>query len=364
MNHTSYIGIDAFNHFPDLLRKHDVHDVFLVHGNRSYSESGAESLINQVFVEAQCSIIHFTAFSPNPKQEETDAGVELLGLHSCQMIVTIGGGSAMDTAKLIRYLYFLKKQILIPLVAIPTTSGTGAEATQFAVVYRDGIKQSVDNEYILPDYAFVLPQLTYKNNAYLTACTGFDAFAQAVEAYWNVNASEESDQYAIKAIELISRSLVKCVNAHNNIVREQMSEGAYWAGRAINITRTTAPHAFSYAFTSKCGYPHGHAVAITFPFFAALNGLEYANVQIKDSINRQHYASKLQNLKRLLGFEGQLSAHFEKIIKDIHLKYKGCGNENLKNLLSEVNQQRLKNNPVEMTSQHYEMLEHYIQNYK
>ena len=118
--------------------------------------------------------------------------------------------------------------------------------------------------------AVVYPQFTYQNDAYLTACTGFDALAQAIESYWAKGATNESRDYSVRAIGLLWKQLPQLIQSPTKELRNQVAEGAYWAGRAINISTTTAPHAFSYVFTSKYGYPHGHAVAFTFPFFMKL----------------------------------------------------------------------------------------------
>lgn len=90
---------------------------------------------------------------------------------------------------------------------------------------------------MLPDRAIICPQFTYKNARYLTACTGFDALSQAIEAYWNVYSIEESDNYSIKAIKLIWDNLPLVIDSSTNELRDKIAEGAYWAGKAINITK-------------------------------------------------------------------------------------------------------------------------------
>ena len=154
---------------------------------------------------------------------------------------------------------------------------------------------------ILPDVAIVYPPFTYNNPKYLTACTGFDALAQGIESYWNVNATEESDEYAKRAIQLLWPNLPVAVNAPTKQARDKVSEGSYWAGRAINITKTTAPHAFSYPFTTYYGYPHGHAVALTFPFFMQYNCM-VRNSKLQCSLNVDAYNEKIKILCDLLSF--------------------------------------------------------------
>lgn len=319
--------------------------VFLVHGKGSYVACGAAEVMKDVCTGIQ--VTEYTDFSVNPKDEEAQQGVELLMNAKSDVIIAIGGGSVMDMAKLIRH-YAAEQGDLVPLWAIPTTAGTGAETTHFAVVYKNGVKHSIEADDILPDVAILYPPFTYGNNTYLTACTGFDALAQAIEAFWNPNATDESDVYALRAISYIHSVLPQCIeNPTDTCLRDDLLYGAYWAGRAINITKTTAPHAFSYAFTTHCGYPHGHAVAITFPFFAELN--------LKDN-------PKNEELRWMLSIDkaADIKQYFLEYINRIGLRYEGTRGKDLHELLSQVNLDRLKNNPVIVTSERINELENFI----
>ena len=310
--------------------------VFIVHGKHSYAQCGAAAAVNEALQGLAIHVTDFENFSSNPKDEEAQQGLSLVLQTKPDVIIGIGGGSAMDMAKLIRH-YAAEQGYIVPLWAIPTTAGTGAEATHFAVVYRDGKKCSVEAEDILPDVVMLYPPFTYNNDAYLTACTGFDALAQAIEAFWNPNATKESDSYALRAIAHIHRQLPTCVkNTGVQYLRDDLLLGAYYAGKAINITKTTAPHAFSYAFTTYCGYPHGHAVAITFPYFAKLN------------MSNHPKNDELRWILRLSG-EADLQEYFFAYVKSIGLGYKGTNGKDLHYLLNQVNLERLKNNPVDIT---------------
>lgn len=332
-----------------LLRDAKAKHVFLVRGHRSFEECGARDALIEVMKQWPLDqLTEFSDFSTNPKEEEAQRGVELLIEKRPDVIIAIGGGSVMDMAKLIRH-YAAEKQYPLPLWAIPTTAGTGAEATHFAVMYKGSVKYSIESEDIWPDVAILYAPFTYRNNAYLTACTGFDALAQAIEAFWNPNATDDSDVYALRAMSYIHAALPKCVANLDDIrLRDDLLWGAYWAGRAINITKTTAPHAFSYAFTTYCGYPHGHAVAITFPFFAKLN----MSNNPKDG-----------ELRWMLGLEKEadLQDYFISYVKSIGLTYKGTFGRYLRDLLEDVNLERLKNNPVQVTSRVVAELHNYIE---
>lgn len=298
-------------------------------------------------------------------------GLDLAESYQPDLFLAVGGGSVLDMAKLIRFFYayggnpvgkdFVKKSDPVPLWAFPTTAGTGCEATRFAVMYKDKVKYSVEHEDILPDRAFVYPPFTYHNPAYLTACTGFDALAQAIEAYWNVHATPESDDYAEKAIGLLWHNLPTLIEHPAEKERVQVSEGAYWAGHAINITRTTAPHAFSYAFTTYCKYPHGHAVALTFPFFAKLNGLETAMGELQEGVDIQLYKKKVARLREMLEVREKKSMGD---VFEFYLKRIGLGRKeefaDLAFLLDSVNVQRLGNNPIKMDCMVRIALENYL----
>ena len=338
--HEFYIGENALTHMQHLLGELHVRHLFLVRGKSSYIQSGAANELSPIWNNLKCQITEFYNFSANPKEEELQKGIESFHSANADCIIAVGGGSAIDMAKLIRYQSLGESANKVPLFAIPTTAGTGAEATRFAVLYINGVKHSIEHEYILPNYAIIYPPFTYNNPLYLTACTGLDALAQAIEAFWSKNATPESHTYAIKAIQLLWQQLPLLIQSPCPQLRNEVAEGAYWAGRAINITKTTAPHAYSYAFTSDYGYQHGHAVALTLPFFLELNGNDelYSLLQTsKDTCNRD------------------LQAYLNKLHIDCNLQ-----NVNIDAVLQKVNAQRLANNPVIITPDIILQLKEYL----
>lgn len=349
MKQRAYLGVESIKDIVPILKEHNVKHILLVRGKRSYETCGAEQIMNDVINDVGCRITEFYDFSENPKYEDMEKGLALLKCCKADMIIAIGGGSVIDMSKLIRFFYcykgdvigklFHKEDILIPLIAIPTTAGTGAEATHFAVVYKNNVKYSVEHCDVLPDYAVVYPPFTYGNPKYLTACTGFDALAQAIEAYWNLNATDESDIYAERAIKLLWANLPAVVNNPTEEYRNKVSEGSYWAGRAINITKTTAPHAFSYPLTTYYGYPHGHAVALSFPFFMSLNCSE-----------RNPDNKRILRLLALLSFSDSTNIMnmMQSYINNIGLHPKSDSCFDIDFIYSQVNLDRLKNNPVSL----------------
>lgn len=362
------IGKCAMNLIERYFDENKPQHVFLVRGKQSFISCGAEYILSDLFRRHPCFVTEYSDFQENPILEDVDKGCCLFEKSKADIIIACGGGSVVDMAKLIRFnaaysgdlvnSIFKKKTELTPLMALPTTAGTGCEATPFAVCYKNSTKYSVAHNDVLPDYVVIFPQFTYNNPSYLTACTGFDALSQSIEAYWNVNATAESDEYAKKAISILWNNLPKVVNCPSNKIRDLISVAAYWSGRAIAITKTTAPHAFSYAFTTHCGYPHGHAVALSFPFFMALNLLEKPDFAFQSRINIDEYYKKIAWLRTELGFfDGiDVQSEMQNYLNNIGLGNNGYGDNNLTIILGQVNIQRLVNNPIIVTKSMIEQL--------
>ncbi len=220
------------------------------------------------------SVCAFDDFSPNPQYVDILKGVKLFTENTCDCIVAIGGGSTIDVAKCIKLFSSLNKDehfssqkyrnCSTPLIAVPTTAGTGSESTHFAVVYRDGVKHSVGHESLLPDYAVIKSSLLSTLPAYQKKCTVLDALCQALESLWSVHSTEESRIYSRAAVDLIWKNIDRYIDEHSDAY-EAIAMGSNCSGRAINLTFTTAPHAMSYILTSRYGVPHGHAVALCLP---------------------------------------------------------------------------------------------------
>ena len=352
-----YVGCDSLSHLSDLLKTFGSKHVLIVRGKKSYESCGAQGLIGKILFDNSCISYEYQDFEENPKIEDVQAGLSIIENNPVDTILAVGGGSVMDMAKLIRFSHsyegdltgksFEKKNALIKLIAIPTTAGTGSEVTQFAVAYKDKIKYSLDHEDVLPDVAMVYPPFTYNNPMYLTACTGFDALAQAIESFWSVKADAESLNYATLAIRKLWNSLPQLVESPTEKLREMVSEGAYWAGRAIGVTRTTAAHALSYSLTSHYGYPHGHAVALVFPAIFNLN--VYALDYLSPLLDKDEYSHRIDSLFELLGVDKENGS---RLIAD-YISNLGLGlKENMPSgyetaiLISGVNLSRLGNNPI------------------
>ncbi|MEE9452444.1 MAG: phosphonoacetaldehyde reductase [Gammaproteobacteria bacterium] len=367
MAQVCHIGAGCLHHIQEIVATHGSARIFFVVGQQSFVASGAKQILS-----AYCKALEyciFDNFSKNPKLEDVIRGVNVISHFQADLVVAVGGGSALDMAKLINVFHAQKNasymdiiqgraKILnkpLPLVAVPTTAGSGSESTHFAVVYVDNKKYSVADELMLPNYAIVDAELSASMSAQLTAITGMDALCQAIESYWSVGATDESKAYAAQAITLIKGFLVKAVREGNAESRSKMAYAANLAGKAINISKTTAPHALSYALTSYFGIPHGHAVALTLPNFFMINAT-LDNVEINDPRGKEYVLDTMNNLYEMLGCKSaQEAAHWiRQTMHQIDLPVSLCALDiepmiAMDKVAANLNYERLKNNPVVIT---------------
>lgn len=309
--------------------------VFLVADEPAYEVSGAADELETLF--ADCGIERFSGFKPNPKLEDIQRGIQQFCGSSPDVVIAVGGGTAIDLAKLIGTLadHQADPRKMItglcdiekngpPLIAIPTTAGTGSEATHFAVAYVDGQKYSVADSRLLPSHVVIDPRLTHSLPAGITAASGLDAFSQSVESIWAVGATDESIRYASESVHLVLGNLLHCVQHPTPEARMAMCRAAFLSGKAINISKTTAPHAISYAITTRFGLPHGFAVALTLgeilKFNASVNSTDCTDprgagqvqfriallLELLDQPTAERGAERIQSLMESVGAPLQL----------------------------------------------------------
>jgi len=359
---------DDFAKISNLLKVKSCKTLFLVADRVAYESSGAKQIVEDSLDWLQ--ITTFSDFRPNPSLEALEAGLQEFQRRPADVILAIGGGTAIDLAKLIGFCSAQNATPLEvinaapaklvegpPLIAVPTTSGTGSEATHFAVVYVEGKKHSVAHDFLLPTDAIVDPILTASLPATLTAETGLDALCQAIEARWSICSSEQSNRYADEAIELAWRHLFSAVNNPTAADRQAMCRASHLAGRAINLTKTTAPHAISYTITSQFGVPHGRAVALTLGPILAFSR-ELTKRDCNDPRGVEHVQNAIDTIVRLLGCQtaGEAAVEFQKVVESIdcptRLSEIGVSTKaQLRQIVEQVNEQRLANNPRRLSSE-------------
>ncbi len=356
----------------DLLDERGSKRVFLVTGTRSYQETGLGERVER-FLQG-LTVERFSGFPVNPKLESALDGAARLQAFDPDIVVAIGGGSVLDTAKLCRSLppdHRRATAILggrgsvgaspVPMIAVPTTAGSGSEATHFAVVYSGGRKYSLAAPQMLPESVILDPDLTRTADRYLTIVTAWDALAQAIESFWSRGATEESRAYATNALTACVTVIPRLYVHRDDEARREMMYAAHDAGRAINISKTTAAHAMSYAFTTHWGVAHGHAVALTlgefFRFHAEL---------LHDSGDRDlapAFGKTMERLARIFGVS-EVSSAAERLCEllqssGIPLDPRDLGIPDRETLVAatrEVNTERLHNHPVSLNQEDLETI--------
>lgn len=235
-------------------------------------EAGWLDEISDILSEAEVEHVAFTDVSPNPRTQEVMAGAQFYQEQNCNVIVAIGGGSPMDCAKGIGIVSANGRHILDyegidtihlpipPLVFIPTTAGTSADVSQFAIISDpvEKVKFSIVSKAVVPDVALIDPETTLTMDPFLSACTGIDAMVHAIEAFVSTGAGPLTDMNALDAMRLINENIVALVKDPKDIhIREQVMLGSMKAGLAFSNAILGAVHAMSHSLGGYLDLPHG-----------------------------------------------------------------------------------------------------------
>ncbi|MEK6886791.1 MAG: phosphonoacetaldehyde reductase [Nanoarchaeota archaeon] len=365
MKQIEYSGYGSLNKLASILKKHKPKHIFLATGNKSFERSGADITLNKIL--SGYKFVRYSGFEENPRLENVQEAIGVLVKDDYDFVVAVGGGSIIDSAKIANSLssqsgkpldYIVGKRKISKrgriFVAIPTTAGSGSEATHFTVVYVNGIKYSLADSSILPNYSISDSKLTMSLPKKVTASSGMDALAQAVESFWCINSTIQSKSYSRKAIKLIVKNLENAVNAPNKSNRIAIMTGSHLVGKAINITKTTAPHAISYPLTMRYGISHGHAVGLTLgKIFAYNSGV--TDKDVTDKRGAKYVRNSISELCTLLGVkdakqaEDKINSLMSKIGLETNMGQLGI--KPSEELLNEINSERLVNNPRLITKQ-------------
>jgi alcohol dehydrogenase len=277
---------DKFNH------NNATCNALVFHGKTSYFKSHAADFMELKFKPAitealdpiKINFFDYDNLDSNPKYEKLcQILTNYSKLENIDLIISIGGGSIIDYAKGfqvargINYKNFHELKIKLrnndilsekslPLhMAIPTTFGSGSESTSFSVLYIDDMKYSLSASYLLPDIVFLDHRYAEYMSLEVKTSTVLDAFSQAIESLWSVNATNGSRVFAEDAIEKILPNIMNYLfsDVKNFKINQSIAIGSNLAGQSINITKTTLPHALSYYLTINYNLSHGHAVALT-----------------------------------------------------------------------------------------------------
>lgn len=320
--------------------------------------SGSRLEVTRQLLQLPVQMVPFMDFAPNPTYESVVKGVEIFRKEQCESILVIGGGSAIDVAKCIKLFAtmdperdYLKQELKtndILLFAVPTTAGTGSEATQFAVIYRNGEKQSISHTSLIPEYVLFKPESLSTLPLYQRKATMLDALCHAVEAFWSVHSTKLSREYSAQAI----REILKHEEGyfHNRADGNAgMLYAAHLAGKAINITRTTAAHAMCYKLTTLYGLAHGHAAALCLvPLWEyMINHME----ECCDERGADFVGNIFDQIASLLGCDTPKDgvSYLKNKLVEWNFAILDGVIEQLPLLVESINQERLQNNPVKLS---------------
>lgn len=317
-------------------------------------------------------IIRFTEFQPNPLYENVVNGVRVFRRQKCDAVMAVGGGSAMDVAKCIKFyssfsgdgtdgewLMSAIVQNAIPFLAMPTTAGTGSEATRFAVIYYEGEKQSITSESFIPQTVLLDPSALKTLPIYQKKSTMLDAFCHAIESFWSINSTDESKEYSRKAIELVVKHKDGYLS-NNEEGNAGMLLAANMAGRAINITQTTAGHAMCYKITSLYKLAHGHAAAlcnrVLFPWM--LRNLD----KCIEPRGKEYLNSVFVEISKAMGCKSTIEAEkkLDTFFYELELEIPTATEAEYALLKKSVNPLRLKNHPIQLDPDTIDSLYHLI----
>ncbi|QUQ65404.1 phosphonoacetaldehyde reductase [Kutzneria sp. CA-103260] len=263
-------GAGVAARLPVVLRRMQAQRVLVVATRSAVRRTGAAGWL------ARHTHDYFYDVAPNPQAMDVVRGARAVVRYRPDVVIGIGGGSTLDTAKAVRLLPTTRREAervlrgVDPiraarpprLVVIPTTAGPGSEVTAFATIYLGSRKYSLDHPAVKADVALVDPMLTHTCPPMLTAHCALDATAHAIESWWSPRASSSSRELARSALSRLAPILRKGFRDTTARQRELLSNAAVAAGHAIDLTRTTAAHAFAYPTTAQFGVPHGLACAL------------------------------------------------------------------------------------------------------
>lgn len=321
-------GVDALPALQRVLGELQVRRLFIVTGPH-VSRSDAFARIRELAAQGGRAVAVFDRTSADPSLELVEEMSAQARAFRADCVLGFGGGSPLDAAKIVAVLAdrtdvsaaeLVGTELVpprrLPLLMIPTTAGTASEVTIYSILTdtRAQIKAGVCSRQIIPDYAFLIPEVTASMPASVTAATGMDALCHASEAYLSKRHNPYSDVMALAAVRLIAQNLLTAVREPDNATaRENMLVASLFAGLAFGNSSVTAVHAFAYPLGGMHHIPHGLANSLMFePVFRHnLPGNEVRMAEIAQAFcNRRTGAALIAavtGLKRDLGLPGSLA---------------------------------------------------------
>lgn len=350
-------GVDCISELKNLAKELHGTKGLLVTSSHFIKDKTAEKIM------AESDGIFTTVFgevSPNPDVAQVDACARLVREKNIDFLAALGGGSVIDCAKAVSVIALTNDSVQkyhgtgipvpaehLPLIAVPTTAGTGSEVTNVSVLTdrKNGKKMPVVSDSFYPSYAVIDPKVTYSMPPHVTAETGIDALCHAIEGYWSRGHLPICDMYALRAAEIVFNYLLKAYEEpQNETAREKMCEASLFAGLAFNLPKTTACHACSFPLTNLYHIPHGETCGLTLDYFTRINAKGKKGYRIQTFARKLGFedademADAIHELKEKTGLRNDL--------KDLHLS-----EEKIAELVKISRHPNLFNNPVEITDE-------------
>jgi len=291
--------------------------------------------VEDSLIQSGTDYVIFSSISPNPRDYEVMEGVECYRENQCNIILALGGGSVLDAAKGIGIVSTNRLPIsafegvdkierpMPPLICIPTTGGTAADVSQFAIInnYSERYKMAIISKSVVPDVALIDPETLTSMDAFLTACTGIDALSHAFEAYVSNASSAATDLYALEAIRLIHSSLLDSYHNPFDIQsRGKIMLSSLYAGLAFSNASLGCVHSLAHSLGGYLDLPHGECNAILLPYVVDFNyssaSERYTTIArtlnipisgLNESQIKNSLIDHLKNLNQALGINSGLS---------------------------------------------------------
>ena len=294
--------------FLNLLHNEKFKNILII-TSRGNEKRGYQDSFIKIINEYKCQHLIYQV-NKYPDLEEIDEIFKNFSNSNIDLVLSIGGGSVLDIGKIFATCNIPKEKLnnvssikerssedFIYSIAVPTTSGSGAESTKFATIWSEKTKQkfSYENENLIPDLVYLVPEFSKSLTYDLTLTTTLDALCHAIDSLLNKNSTDQSIDLSKKAISLISKNLVFLLEDLENIeLRKKILHASNLSGQAINISRTSLNHSISYPLTNYYGLPHGLACA-----FSVVTTLEYYKNNISNLDFGNYISLAVELIKQL-----------------------------------------------------------------
>ncbi len=307
-------GCGTIKKLPEILKDYKVKKVSLL-TDEGIIKSGIAEKVSSIIKDSGVECEIFSDVEADPTLENVKDAYNTCDKNT-ELLIGLGGGSPIDTAKIVSVMLKYKGDLEeylgldqvpgrgLPTIFIPTTSGTGSEVTKYCILSdkKEEIKKGIVSDYIIPDYAIVDPELTVTMPPKITASTGIDALIHAIEGYISPRANPITDLLALEAINMIYFNLpISCADGSDLNARTNMAYASMTAGIVLNGTGAGASHALAYPITSKYNLPHGDGCMLTFlellEFFVLSNVDKYRKMAEAVGVNTENMSCREAGMK-------------------------------------------------------------------